>query len=574
MSCEDQLEKFIDFCKQNGASIDDRIAFKVTPNTGISAVASAAIQTQDPLIRVPRKLLITRELAEEEFQVKNVTVSTGNPNALLQLYVAKLKFESTTKSFYQPYIEVLPSTLNQPYFWSFKELGLLKGTDLYLLLKENLKRVIREWAELLDTLQIEAADREVYEQLNNSEDFDVLKYLSEYRESHQRLSWTCFAGYLWATGIFTSRAFPRLVIDEKCSNLNEAFLYPVVDLLNHKNNTKVKWTFEQEQVRFETSEILKEGDEIYNNYGDKSSENLLLSYGFIQENNEYDQTRLTLRLDSETIKQAMSSNLGLTSKNVVSVDCVQFEITAKDPLPNALANFFGYLCKLKSESEVTLRSFLEGQDELRTIFVQKLEFFRVHSKISPADCVGCSPNVISMIKKYMNAEKKLFNGSLEALQKSQKDILKQKSSLMVSFKSIFKMDKKFANSLLLSFGVVKYDDLVSKSRLRESLLLWIVRVANKDSYPQKFEYTVPPFVFDTFQEVSGSIVIERNDVTEFMDFYKNLFPGLTEKIPEVYSPGNWGIRQFIVADTVMDRTIYTRKLTQEPFFVMRVPFKL
>lgn len=574
MSSEEQLKEFLSFCKQNGANIDQRIAFKVTPSAGITAIANSAIKTQDSLISVPKKLLITRELAEEEFGVKNASVSNGNPNALLQLYVAKMKFEPTAKPFHKPYIDILPSTLDQPYFWNSKELGLLKGTDLYLLLKENLRRNIKEWAELLANVNIDPFDGEVYEQLKASETFDVLNYVCEYREKHSEIPWNSFAAYLWATGIFTSRAFPRLVIDEHCSNLNEAFLYPVVDLLNHKNDTQVKWTFEQDNVCFRTSETLKEGDEVSNNYGEKSSEELLLSYGFIQENNQYDRTRLTLRLDGETIEQALTGNLGLTKDNVVANDCAQFVITADEPMPNAVANFFGYLCKLKSEAEVTLRSFLEGQDELRAILVQKVEFFRTRSKISPADCAGCHSNVIQLIKKYMNSEKKLYNGSLEALQKTQKEVLKKNSALMVSFKSIFKMDRKFANSLLLAFGVVKYDDLVTKNRLRESLLLWIVRVANRDSYPQKFEYTVPQFIFDTFQEVSGSIVIERNDVAEFIDFYKKLFPGLTDKIPEVFSPGNWGIRQFIVADTVMDRLVYTRKLTQEPFFIVRVPFKL
>ncbi|QLL30371.1 hypothetical protein HG536_0A01880 [Torulaspora globosa] len=574
MPSEDQLQKFIEFCRKNGANLDERISFKITRSAGVTAVATSAIHTQDPLISVPEKLLITRELAEKEFGVNSATVSSGNSNALLQLYIAKMKFEPSAKPFHKPYFDILPDTLNQPYFWSLKELELLKGTDLYLLLKENLRRIIREWWKLLHKLQIDAVDKEIYEGLESSEDFDVLRYVCDYREKHQSFSWKSFAGYLWATGIFTSRAFPRLVIDKACSDLNEAFLYPVVDLLNHKNDTQVKWTFEHEKVCFITSETLKEGDEVFNNYGDKSNEDLLLCYGFLQESNRYDRTRLTLRLDSETIEQALASNLGMTKENVIADDCAQFLITAQDPLPNAVANFFGYLCKLKSEAEVSLRSFLEGQDELSSILVQKLDFFKVRSKFSPADREGCNPDVIQMIKKYMSSERKLIQGSLEYLQKRQKDILKSNSALMVSFKSIFKMDRKFADSLLLSFGVVKYEDLVAKNRLRESLLLWIVRAANKDSYPQKFQYTVPEFIFDTFQEVSGSIVIEKNDVAEFMEFYKNLFPGLTEKIPEVFGPGNWGIRQFIVADTVMDRVVYTRKLTHEPYFIVRVPFKL
>lgn len=573
MTSVGQLERCIEWCRNNGATIDDRIEFKVTEDTGITAIAKAPIKTTEPLISVPTKLLVTREHAEKEFDLISDKISTGNPNALVQLFTAKMKFDPKAQCFHKPYFDILPTKLEQPYFWNLEEIELLKGTDLYLLLKQNLRNIAKEWHELLRHLKLEPEDGQLYE-LIKKQDFDIIRYVCEYREKHPLVSWKSFAAYLWASGIFTSRAFPKLVMDEKCSNINEAFLYPLVDLLNHKNDTKVKWTFANDKVSFVSQETLKEGDEVYNNYGDKSNEDLLLSYGFVQDNNPYDLTRLTLRLSKEIIAEAAGAGLGFTEKNKVAEDCVQFQITAKEPLLNSMVNFFGYLCKLASEAEVTLRSFLEGQDQLHSILMQKLDFFRTHSKIDSSKYKTCDPKVLQMIRKYFSSEKTLFNSSLEALQKIQKRVLTNNSSMMISFKTMFKRDKQFANSLLLTFGVTKYDDLLSKNCLREALFLWIVRVANMDSYPQKFEYSVPQFVSDSFREVSGSIVVERNNVTEFMDFYKTLFPGLTQKIPEVYGPGNWGIRQFIVADTVMDRLVWTRKLTQEPFFIVKVPFKL
>lgn len=200
--------------------------------------------------------------------------------------------------------------------------------------------------------------------------------------------------------------------------------------------------------------------------------------------------------------------------------------------------------------------------------MQKVEFFRNRSKID------ASNKRRRTLRKYFDSQRKMFQAVVESLQKRQKEIVKSNSPFMTSFKTIYKSDKKFANSLLLVFGVTKFDDLIIKDCTRDALLLWIVRIANKESYPRKMEFEVPQFIYDTFQEVSSTIAVERNDVVEMMPFYKKMFPSLAEKIPEVFSEGNWGIRQFIVADTVLDRLVWTRKLTQEPFFIKKHPMAL
>lgn len=574
MTSVKELETCINWCKENGATIDDRVEFKITGTTGITAVASGLISTEGPLICVPKELLITNELAKKKFGVTEEIISKTNPNALVQLYTAKLKFDRTEKSFYSPYIDLLPLKLEQPYFWNSEEIELLKGTDLYLLLKQKLEKLVNEWFDLFSTLKLKPEGSDLYKEMNGSSNFDILKFLSSVRHDNETIPWNSFAAYLWADGIFTSRAFPKLIIDNHCSSINEAFLYPIVDLLNHKNGENVKWVFQNDQVCFITQEVLKIGDEIFNNYGDKSNEDLLLSYGFTEDNNPYDFARLTLKLEGQLVSEASKYVADLNDDNIVADNCVQFKLYAKRLLPNKLVNFFAYLCRLKSETGLTLRSVLEGQDELCSILMQKFEFFKTRCKIDSSKYNTCDARVIQMVRKYFNCQKKLFNSSLEALQKLQKEILKKKSPLMITFKTLYKSDKTFANSLLISFGVTKFEELITKNCMREALLLWIVRIANKDSYPHKLEYTIPQFIYDTFQEVSASIIIEKDDVIEFMDFHKKLFPSLSEKIPEVFGPGNWGVRQFIVADTVMDRLVWTRKATKEPFFIKLEPFNI
>lgn len=574
MSSVKQLDACINWCKNNGATIDDSVEFKITGTKGITAVASGILSTEAPLIRIPKKLLITNELAKEKFGVTEENIFKTNPNALVQLYVAKLKFDQTEESFYSPYIDMLPLKLEQPYFWNSEEIEILKGTDLYLLLRKNLEKLVREWYDLLSTLKLKPEGSDLYKEMNDSNNFDVFKFVSILNHDNETIHWNSFRAYLWASGVFSSRAFPKLIIDDHCSNINEAFLYPIVDLLNHKNGVNVKWVAQNDQVCFITQEVLKKGDEIFNNYGDKSNEDLLLSYGFTEDNNQCDFARLTLKLDGKLVSEASKYVADLNDDNIVADNCVQFELSAKRLLPSNLVNFFAYLCRLTSEPGLTLRNILEGQDKLHSILMQKFEFFKIRSKIDTSKYNTCDARVIQTARKYFNCQKKLFNGSLEALQKLQKEILKKKSPLMITFKTLYKSDKPLANSLLISFGVTKFEELITKNCMREALLLWIVRMANRDSYPHKLEYTIPQFIYDTFQEVSASIIIEKDDVSEFMDFHKKLFPSLTERIPEVFGPGNWGVRQFIVADTVMDRLVWTRNATKEPFFIETEPFNI
>ena len=173
-----------------------------------------------------------------------------------------------------------------------------------------------------------------------------------------------------------------------------------------------------------------------------------------------------------------------------------------------------------------------------------------------------------MIKLYYQDNKKILNATTEKLSVLQKKIYSNNKEFSLSFKTIFKNDKIFANSLLLVFGAINYEDLITKDCLNDALLLWIVKLINDKSNNQG------GFIKQTFKEVSDSIVIEKEDVMEFLPFYKKYFPNLSERIPEIYSVGDWGIRQFIVADTAIDRLVWIRKSNKEPIFLMKKAYDL
>jgi hypothetical protein len=86
--------------------------------------------------------------------------------------------------------------------------------------------------------------------------------------------------YIWAASIFTSRGFDSTLVFPNLALEQFSVLYPFVDSLNHDMNAKVDWDMGSEAFTLNTYETLKQGEEIFNNYGSKGNEECacLVSY--------------------------------------------------------------------------------------------------------------------------------------------------------------------------------------------------------------------------------------------------------------------------------------------------------
>ncbi|EJS43523.1 YHL039W [Saccharomyces arboricola H-6] len=583
MIAQIDLQNCLQWAQDNGAFIDPRISFKITQDAGVTAFVNEKFSPRpdQALIRIPETLLVTSQQALSEFpQAAN---QKSLSNSVTQLYLSKLKFGPDTvhlKFFYKPYLDVLPLNLPQTYFWSTDEVVNLHGTDVYLTMRDTLNKVVKEWIGLCQALSIEHAsqDKQFLSLFRGTGEATVvpLEQFCTHINSCKldTLEWNSFVAYLWSYCIFNSRAFPRIILnksDTDSSNLNEGFLYPIVDLLNHKNDVPVKWKMnDQNELCFMSQcPAFDANEELFNNYGDISNEKCLLNYGFWDSSNKYDFSRLTLKLPS-----ALPNGFPVDfskSGNFVSDDgdtiILQFNLKASEPLPATLLALFIYLSKLKSEETPNVRSALEGIDQLTSVVSQRLLFYK-NFKIKTSSNQNLRPHIIKLIKLYYQDNKKILNVTIEKLSVLQKKILNANKEFTLSFKTIFKNDKIFANSLLLIFGAINYEDLITKDCLNDALLLWVVRTVNDKTNKQD------SFIKQTFREVSDSIVIEKEDVMGFLGFYKKYFPSLSERIPEIYNVGDWGIRQFIVADTAIDRLVWIRKSNNEPIFLMEKAYNL
>jgi hypothetical protein len=83
-------------------------------------------------------------------------------------------------------------------------------------------------------------------------------------------------------------------------------LFPAIDIGNHNPNARVNWTYDPDRFSLSVSEKIEVCSQVYNNYGPKSSEELLMGYGFCAPNNPYDGLLLAMRPPPPPLQQMLS----------------------------------------------------------------------------------------------------------------------------------------------------------------------------------------------------------------------------------------------------------------------------
>ncbi|CCH45757.1 hypothetical protein BN7_5343 [Wickerhamomyces ciferrii] len=565
-----KLESLVSWAKDHGALIHQDVSFEQT-ELGVSAIykGSGQYDNSSNLFQIPQSITLTPTLAEEIFG--SDLIPKGNRNALTQLLLAKLRFdpqESKTDSInlsshFKPYLDILPEghdTLS-PLFWSDVERNTIKGTDAHLAIDYKISQLVDEWYSIVSKIDSKFQPKTFQEDISFYKGFTKGKSEQFWKYLNLPQSWTSFPAYLWASAIFNSRAFPFLLAgNEICRDLNEAFLVPIFDLLNHDNEANVKWdsldSSNGKNFIFKTEQKLKNGDEIYNSYGPKTNQELMFGYGFAIENNKEDRATLALRIPEANIESANTFGLKLTTNEV------SYPITKENPLPTPLIDLFAYLVKSDEETKITLRNRLEGLQQLQKIIQQKIDLLK-NLKNEGVE----NAQIIKIAKIYKNSQKVFYQLTFEEITKQEKSLLKKYKPL--SFKSIYKQDKTFANSLLLIFGITDYEQLAKSDDVDRALLLWIIRVGNKPHYTTD-KQSLPDWIHKKYQTIASKLSVSREDVIEYKDIYKALFPALETKIPEVYGKGDWSIKSFITAGKVIADISFTRSSNNEIFLIEKI----
>lgn len=524
-----------------------------------------------PHIKLPIKLTITAETAKH-----NLGDLPIPKNALFKVFLCKARISET---FHSPYVKLLPTLLeiNLPYIWAPKYKDLLKGSNLGNSLQLNLFAIIEEWFVIQD--KIPDKPEKHYENMKFYYEYKFYtdEEMFQYLKTSPKENWSGFPAYLWASCILKSRSFPTYLIKEYVDYevaQDEAMLLPLIDLLNHDPKSKVNWVVEDGCFTFSCD---NPGEQLYNNYGMKGNEELLLGYGFCLEGNT-DSAALKLKVPGQVLDGLKAWNIELPSiedyTNAVTSskrrDSSDAAIAKSDVLPNGdtdllyfitsvipdnLIHLFEYLVKNSAETSPTLRVQLSGINHLRQAIDQKLSLLIEPSK--------SSDQTTENIRIYIHSQRQIFQTAIKTLKHKEKELLTTHKKELLTLKNAYKKDVQFQHGLLVGFGVMNYDAIVDQQLLDQCWLLYLLRCSNRDQFP---ELDLPEWIANLFVKIRKE-EISSEEIVQYKEVYLGLIPDLVEKVPEAFGRGSWTVEDLIYSARVLDRVSFVRGKEQECILV-------
>ncbi|KAK9841658.1 hypothetical protein WJX74_009604 [Apatococcus lobatus] len=206
----------------------------------------------------------------------------------LSLLIERCKGPGSARA---PYLDILPSSFEDTFWWPEADRALLTGTSMGRAVQEYEKGLVKlaGWRD-----QLVAWCREQHGGWAGPlEDWQNGWGLTE-------------KATRWARSVVWSRAF-RVPLGEQGHGLA---LVPFADLLDHDPSVHIAWHAGftgNDDFQMVTFSPIAKGSILFNNYGFKSNEELLLSYGFMLPDNLADFFHITLSLGaSPTVPQLYS----------------------------------------------------------------------------------------------------------------------------------------------------------------------------------------------------------------------------------------------------------------------------
>ena len=321
---------------------------------GIGTFTTQDIQPGSSIARLPQTCVLTatKALRSTFGQACSAAIendSTGTDEFILLLWMAIGRKDSTHP--FHPYLASLPQLPSLPISWSITLTNTsttLENTNLGAALESHRTLIHTTYRNLVDVVQAKCPT------------------LIPAAYNHNDLA--------WAHDNYLSRRFPKRlaieptmvqVVREKekkkekekekkkngnkrnrisnssspCSNLDLnqnivastcsslhgelGVMLPLFDLLNHSYETDIDWSGTALGVSFNCgiqSNGIQAGKEVFNNYGNKSNEELMMSHGFAMSNNLHDSygLQLSVRMQPETETETETSSSSSSTTSISS----------------------------------------------------------------------------------------------------------------------------------------------------------------------------------------------------------------------------------------------------------------
>lgn len=551
------LEALVDTAVAHGAIIDERVEFQDTSEAGISAFLKPNSPTSNPvIIEIPNSMIIKPEDAYKAFDI-NAKNMKDDEIAIFKIYIAGLLSGKLEDKNFSTYIRLLPhpSEIGSPLTMTDDQLELFNETSLQ-------KKFIEERKSLL------------------KDQFDSVCHLNE---------GITFNDFLWAHLIITSRSFPYRIVNPDAKP-NLVMLLPIIDLLNHKPNSKVEWSSES-SGNFKLSAIQPTFSEdsnrveVFNNYGPKGNAELFLGYGFVLEDNEYETLQLSLSLPQSlkndiqskwnislptiddytyNFDQKSSSNEKNTESKELNKSTV-FMLNKFHPIATGLLEVFSFICKNEGDEGPTLKNTMNGLNKLKQSL--EVKFSNKLEKLPAFDSTKVSKSIYNKAATFRKGQLKVYNMAKNEVKSREKHLLKEYRKYFITVKDIIQKDRdEFGNFLDIMQWNKDISDL-NKMDMELLLRLWLLKTIN---YHKKDDFNNLKFnmkwAFDLFEQKVQSPNVKDDD-GYMTDLYYQIIPQIKENVPELVKNEFWELNHWLIVDNIVTQNSYEKGKSLEPLLI-------
>ncbi|KAA8911325.1 hypothetical protein FN846DRAFT_450492 [Sphaerosporella brunnea] len=477
----------------NNGYIHESLTFHTIPSSGRSIITTAPIPRGTQLVSCSHTLFLS--YARARSLLPSTFTSTVNKHTSLCFALCQ-QWILGEASFWYPYLRILPREFNTPLYFSDADLKFLVGCNLSPSAVEERRAIWKgEWKEGLEALK------------------------SAGEESVAEYTWEL---YLWAATIFSSRSFPGNFVDKAHDS---PVLFPILDALNHQPCKRITWQIGTEEVAFLSVDAIAAGVEVYNNYGPKGNEELLMGYGFCIPENPAETVALRFNTPPLAPEQA---EIYKSLKHPDKED--YYYLTLKAGYPLELISLFRLLTAAPSEmrllentpyKSVSVRNELATQFQLVMAISKKLQGFETVALEEP-------------VNQRQQAALTLRSGQQEILRSALSHSRETISSLFTEHegKEIFSIETVLQNSVFAEaveacFETSDVEEIIEAEQEDIVFVLWLCwKYITKD---EKWS--------GWFDRMKGVYPMQEEMTVE--EVFEAIFPEAAEAAPEVFGGEEW-----------------------------------
>ncbi|KAK9245880.1 hypothetical protein V1506DRAFT_536908 [Lipomyces tetrasporus] len=299
-----EYDELIRWAESQGGYCSPSLVITKSETSGSTAYAKTEIAGPNTrLLSCPTSLIIDYDKAAAHiWGDPHACPFLRSPQIAIRLFLCNQRILGCDSP-WAAYIKLLPTEFDTPLYYSHDEMEMLRGTNVFGEVELRRHAWVEEWKR------------------------GVMYLPSKFNKT--LFSWEL---YLWACTVLSSRSFPSSIVFGTSKDDSYPVLVPLVDSLNHKPQVPVYWSATADSFTISSGNSIAAGDEVFNNYGPKGNEELLMGYGFCLEDNAFDVVTLKLRHPRMSFDKAEL----VSSEMTESI----FHLSQSSPLPHDLVNFF------------------------------------------------------------------------------------------------------------------------------------------------------------------------------------------------------------------------------------------